>query len=74
MLMDKKIILLIIALTAIMIISGCATKEPVPSSQPNKVVGGVIICGVDYPCGAQDKICPENYGAVCKVTDSDCKK
>jgi hypothetical protein len=70
MLMNKKIILMILILA--IIISGCATKEPVLKSEDNKATGGVTICGADYPCGAQDNVCPENYGASCKVEDADC--
>lgn len=35
--------------------------------------GGVEIIGVCYNCGVDDEVCPEDFGANCKVVDSDCE-
>ncbi|MDD5331261.1 MAG: hypothetical protein PHE43_00350 [Candidatus Nanoarchaeia archaeon] len=35
--------------------------------------GGVIICGMDYPCGMPDGVCPASYGADCNGNDIDCE-
>nr|MCK4930143.1 hypothetical protein [Nanoarchaeota archaeon] len=67
--MKIKMVLLILLLLLI-VLSGCkqVSEEPV-----GKASGGVIICGKDCPCGKVDNVCPEDYGADCKVKDPDCK-
>jgi len=34
---------------------------------------GVEICNMNYDCGEEDKVCPEDYGATCVIKDPDCK-
>ncbi len=67
--MKTKMVLLILLLLLI-VLSGCkqVSEEPV-----GKASGGVIICGLDWPGGNADVVCPEDYGADCKVEDPDCK-
>src|SRR3989344_2560430 len=34
---------------------------------------GITLCGINYPCGTSDGVCPGNYGANCgNVFDVDC--
>ena len=62
--------LLLILLLITLALSGCqqVAEEPV-----EKTTGGVIIYNTDFPCGNEDDVCPENYGAECKVKDPDCE-
>ncbi len=34
--------------------------------------GGIEIDGMCYDCGVADNVCPEDFGAECKVVDPDC--
>ena len=71
--MRIKTLLLILLLTLI-IISGCTQVSEKPGEElAEKSTGGVIICGVDCPCGQADNVCPEDYGAECEVEDPDCE-
>lgn len=62
--------LLLILLLITLVLSGCqqVSEEPV-----EKTTGGVTIYNTDFPCGNADDVCPENYGAECKVKDPDCE-
>ena len=83
--MRKLILTAIITIIILMLlITGCAqnamqeetetnTSQETNQTQDNQVTGhGVIICGTNYPCGAQDNVCPEDYGAQCEQKDPDC--
>ena len=75
--MRKLILTAIITIIILMLlITGCAQnamQEETSQTQDNQVTGhGVIICGTNYPCGAQDNVCPEDYGAQCEQKDPDC--
>ena len=85
--MMRKIILtaiITIIISLMLLITSCAqnkiqeetdtnTSTETSQEQDNQVTGhGVIICGTDYPCGAQDNVCPEDYGAECEQKDPDC--
>lgn len=61
--------LLLILLLLIIVLSGCTQ---VSEETITKTTGGVIICETDYPCGNSDNVCPQDYGADCKVQDPDC--
>ena len=65
---------IILALTMIIRLAGCAKTAEKSSETTSSPTGGVIICGTDYPCGQADSVCPEDYGATCKVADADCKE
>ena len=64
--MKKELVILLLILS---LISGCTGVDTILD---DKSVGGVIMCGVDYRCGFIDSICPEDYGADCKIFDKDC--
>lgn len=68
--MIKKRLLLVLLLLLVIVLSGCIQ---VSEETIKKTTGGVIICNIDYPCGNSDNICPEYYGADCKLEDPDCK-
>lgn len=59
------ILISIMFIISMMLIVGC-------DSEP-KNTGGVIICGSNFPCGAEDSVCPEDYNATCHVKDIDCE-
>ncbi len=73
-------LIIMILILSIFLIIGCEiegnnlekTNENPDSSSNKSLTGGVIICGENYECGKKDNVCPENYGAECKVKDNDC--
>ena len=72
--MKKRGILILL----LILITGCTdvsedTTDVIDGITVDKAVGGVIICDANYPCGNADDICPEEFGAECKVNDPDCK-
>jgi len=70
--MIKKRGLLVLLLLMVIVLSGCTGVSEEITEGVEKTTGGVIICSVDYPCGNADNICPQDYGADCKVQDPDC--
>lgn len=70
--MIKKKLLLILLLLTVIVLSGCTEVSEETKVMGDKTTGGVIICSEDYPCGNADNVCPEEYGAECKVEDPDC--
>jgi len=72
--MQKKRLLgaLLLLLVIILVIILFAHAEP-SEEDIKKETGGVIICDIDFPCGNADNVCPEDFGAECKVEDPDCK-
>ncbi len=69
----KRGVFILILLLVIIALTGCAEVDEEATVMGDKTTGGVIICNQDYPCGAADNICPEDYGADCKVEDPDCE-
>ena len=65
----KKITILILLL---IVLAGCTNISEETAEGIEQTTGGVIICSEDYPCGDSDNVCPEDYGAECKVKDPDC--
>ena len=62
-----KHLLILMALTGVLLFVHAA---PVTAA-----CGGVKICGQDFACGANDGLCPEDYGAdcsTCSTPDPDC--
>lgn len=60
----------------LIVLSGCTQVSEEPGAEEElakKSTGGVIICGMDCPCGEADDVCPEDYGAECEVKDPDCE-
>ena len=70
--MEKKRLILILLLLMVIVLSGCTEVSKETTEGVEKTTGGVIICDIDYPCGTADNVCPEDYGAECKVQDPDC--
>lgn len=58
----KKRFLILVLLISLPIVFACSEKN-----------GGIEIEGKCYDCGIADKVCPEDFGAECKVIDPDCK-
>ena len=66
----------IVAILIIVVIVFIVLNQPSPTEtqeELDKTTGGVVICGQDFQCGVYDQVCPEDYGAKCKVKDIDCE-
>lgn len=68
--MIKKGVLLFVL--CLLVTTSFVIAQDHPCEAGNESINGVYIGGECFNCGEEDGICPEDFGAICEVSDPEC--